>query len=83
MSDITGVEASNDIAIYLRLGLKDGNPDRLASTIKMRGMAQVAKNSGLSNEELRKVLNTGSDLEFFTMIKTLKALGLKIQIVPK
>lgn len=67
------------IAEYLAVALEDANPDvflaALADVAKARGMAQLAKNSGLSRESLYKTLSPGAKPRFATIMKITKALG--------
>jgi probable addiction module antidote protein len=68
------------IAEYLAAALEDPNPDvflaALADVAKARGMAQLAKDSGLSRESLYKSLSPGAKPRFETIIKITRALGL-------
>lgn len=67
------------IAEYLAAALEDANPDvflaALADVAKARGMAQLAKDSGLSRESLYKTLSPGAKPRFDTIMKITKALG--------
>lgn len=67
------------IAEYLAAAMEDSNPDvflsALADVAKARGMAQLAKDSGLSRESLYKTLSPGAKPRFETIMKITKALG--------
>lgn len=67
------------IAEYLAAAMEDSNPDvflaALADVAKARGMAQLAKDSGLSRESLYKTLSPGAKPRFETVMKITKALG--------
>ena len=67
------------IAEYLAAAMEDSNPDvflaALADVAKARGMAQLAKDSGLSRESLYKTLSPGAKPRFETVVKITKALG--------
>lgn len=67
------------IAEYLAAAMEDENPDvflaALADVAKARGMAQLAKDSGLSRESLYKTLSPGAKPRFETIMKITKALG--------
>ena len=67
------------IAEYLAAAMEDPNPDvfllALADVAKTRGMAQLAKDSGLSRESLYKTLSPGAKPRFETIMKITKALG--------
>ena len=62
--------------------LEDGDTDELLSALsyiaKAKGMAIVAKESGLGRESLYKALTPGSHPRFETILKVIKALGVKL-----
>ena len=72
------------IAEYLSQAAQDENPDvlllALADVAKARGMAQVAKDSGLGRESLYKALAPGAKPRFETIAAVLRALKVKIVI---
>lgn len=74
------------MAEYLAACLEDPNPDvflsALADVAKAKGMAQVAKASGLGRESLYKALAPGAHPRHETIRKVVAALGLKITIAP-
>lgn len=67
------------IAEYLAAAMEDPNPDvflaALTDVAKARGMAKLAKDSGLSRESLYKTLSPGAKPRFETIMKIAKALG--------
>ena len=67
------------IAEYLAAAMEDSDPDvflaALADVAKARGMAQLAKDSGLSRESLYKTLAPGAKPRFETIVKITKVLG--------
>jgi probable addiction module antidote protein len=72
------------IAEYLNLALEDSNPEMLLIAIgniaRARGMAQVAQESGLGRESLYKALSDGAKPRYDTVLKVMRALGLKLQV---
>lgn len=74
------------IAEYLAAAAEDENPDVLLSAIsevaKARGMSQVAAAAGLGRESLYKALAPGSHPRFVTISAVMRALNVKISIVP-
>lgn len=72
------------MAEYLAACLEDSNPDvflsALADVAKAKGMAQVAKASGLGRESLYKALAPGAHPRHETIRKVVAALGLKITV---
>jgi probable addiction module antidote protein len=77
----------NDVVIaeYLSAAAEDPNPDvfveALGDVAKARGMAQIAKESGLGRESLYKALSAGAHPRFETINSVLRALGVKIAVV--
>ena len=50
----------------------------LGNIARARGMAKLAKDAGLTREGLYKALNKDSNPSFGTILKVMKALGLKL-----
>ena len=73
------------IAEYLTAAAEDPNPDvfvtALGDVAKARGMAQIARDSGLGRESLYKALSAGAHPRFETISSVLRALGVKIAVV--
>lgn len=73
------------IAEYLSAAAEDPNPDvfiaALGDVAKARGMAQIAKESGLGRESLYKALSAGAHPRFETISSVLHALGVKFAVV--
>jgi probable addiction module antidote protein len=72
------------IAEYLSAAAEDPNPEvfvaALGDVAKARGMAQIAKDSGLGRESLYKALSAGAHPRFETINSVLHALGVKFVI---
>ena len=72
------------IAAYLSEAVQDENPDVLLKALgevaKARGMARVAKDSGLDREILYKALAPGAKPRFETITAVMKALKVKIAV---
>ena len=73
------------IAEYLSAAAEDPKPDVFVSALgdvaKARGMAQIAKDSGLGRESLYKALSAGAHPRFETVNSVLRALGVKFTVV--
>ncbi len=75
---------SDDAAIaeYMTAVLEADDPDLLLLALgdiaRARGMAQVAKDSGLGRESLYKALAPGAKPRFDTVLKVARALGLRL-----
>ena len=83
--DITShLDSEEAMAEYLSQVLEDGDNDELIRALghiaKAKGMATVAKDSGLGRESLYKALSAGSKPRFDTITKVINALGLKISV---
>ncbi|MEG5266116.1 addiction module antidote protein [Pseudomonas sp. JDS28PS106] len=73
-------EAINE---YVAQVWAEGDADELIRAVsyvaKARGMAQIAKDSGLGRASLYKALAPGAKPRFETMIKVMNAIGIKLQ----
>ncbi len=80
------LDSEEMIAEYLNQALASGDTDLLLAAIgdvaRARGMAQVARDSGLGRESLYKALTAGAKPRFDTVYKVLHALGVRIQTQP-
>lgn len=69
------------IAEYLTAALETSDPDllliALCDVARAKGMAQVAKDTGLGRESLYKALAPGAKPRFDTVLKVARALGVK------
>ena len=74
------------IAEYLTAAVEDPNPEvfiaALGDVAKARGMAKIAKGSGLGRESLYKALSAGSHPRYETICAVLHALGVKLAFAP-
>src|SRR5437868_3699234 len=74
------------IAEYMTAILETDDPDllllALGDVARARGMAQVAKDSGLGRESLYKALAPGAKPRFDTVLKVARALGVKLSAHP-
>jgi probable addiction module antidote protein len=76
------LETDEDIAAYLEAALEDGDPALIAAALgdiaRARGMTDVARTTGLGRESLYKALSSDGNPEFATVMKVIKALGLRL-----
>jgi probable addiction module antidote protein len=74
------------IAEYLTAALEDPNPDifliAVRDVARARGMAQLARDTGLGRESLYKALTPGAKPRYDTVLKVLRALGVKLNVEP-
>jgi probable addiction module antidote protein len=72
------------IAEYLTAALEDPNPEvfliAVANVAKARGIAKIAKDSGLGRESLYKALAPGAKPRYETVRKLMDALGVKLTV---
>ena len=74
-----------EMTAYLEACLEEANGDAafiakaLGDIARAKGMSQVAQNAGLSRESLYKALSGERSPGFDTILKVLKALGLRLR----
>ena len=75
------------IAEYLTDALEDGDPGFIAKAIgtaaRARGMSEVAREAGVSRENLYRALSGDTKPEFDTIRRVLDALGVRLEVKPK
>ena len=78
------LKTEEDMAAYLEAAIEDGDPVVISAAIgdiaRAKGMSQIARETGLGRESLYKALSPGGNPEFATIIKVVRALGLKFHI---
>jgi len=78
------LDSEETIAEYLTAALEDENPDVFLAAIsdvaKSRGIASIAKSTGLGRESLYKALAPGAKPRYDTILKVLHGLGVKIEV---
>ena len=80
------LDSPEAIAAYVDAVFEDGDPALLTHALgvvaRARGMTQVARDSGLSRESLYRALDSNGNPEFATVVRVLRALGLRLTAVP-
>jgi probable addiction module antidote protein len=77
-----------EMAAYLEACLEEAGDDAafvakaLGDIARAKGMAQVAREAGLSRESLYKTLSGDRSPDFETVLKVLGALGIKLHVKP-
>lgn len=70
------------MAAFLEAAFEDGDPAIIAYTLgviaRAKGMTEVARKAGLGRESLYKALAQGGNPEFGTVLKVIRALGIKL-----
>jgi probable addiction module antidote protein len=78
------LKTADDIANYLEAVLEDGDPALVAAALgdiaRAKGMTKIARAAGLGRESLYKALSPGGNPELATVLKVIRALGLKLSV---
>jgi len=81
------LETEEDMALYLEAALEEGDPALVAAALgdiaRAKGMAQIARKSGLGRESLYKALSPEGNPEFATVLRVVRALGLRLHATTK
>lgn len=96
--DLTAIDALSDfdpaeylssektIAAYLNDFLEDGDPAMIAHALgtaaRARGMSHVARETGMARESLYKALRSESSPRLETVMKVMKAFGVRLVAQP-
>jgi probable addiction module antidote protein len=80
------LDTDERIALFLDAAFEDGDPGLIAASIgevaRARGMSQIARDAGLSRENLYRALSENGNPEFGTILKVVKALGFDLTVSP-
>ena len=77
-----------EMAAYLEASLEEAGGDAafvakaLGDLARAKGMAQVARDAGLSRESLYKTLSGDRSPDFETILKVVNALGIRLHAKP-
>ena len=78
------LKTEDDIAHYLEAVFEDGDPALIARALgvvaRAKGMSKIARAAGLGRESLYKALSPDGNPEFVTVLKVMRALGLKLKV---
>jgi probable addiction module antidote protein len=78
------LRTDKEIANYLEAVFEDGDPALIAHALgvvaRAKGMSQIAHAAGLGRESLYKALSPEGNPEFATVLKVMRALGLKLKV---
>ena len=76
------LKSEADLAAYLEAALEDGDPALIAAALgdiaRAKGMSEIARETGLGRESLYKALSPEGNPEFSTVLKVVRALGLRL-----
>lgn len=82
------LHTEEDVNLYFQACVEDDPGDgslvraALGDIARARSMTQLARDTGLAREGLYKALSADGNPEFSTIMKVVKALGLKFSAVP-
>ena len=80
------LKTDEDMSLYFEACLDEdpGDGSRIRAALgdiaRARGMTQLAHDTGLTREGLYKALSADGNPEFTTVMKVIKALGLKLHV---
>jgi probable addiction module antidote protein len=78
------LDSEEMIAEYLSVAMEDPDPEiflqAVAAVARARGMAQLAKDAGVSRESLYKTLAPGAKPRYETVFKLMHALGVQFNV---
>ncbi|MDI1269355.1 MAG: putative addiction module antidote protein [Polaromonas sp.] len=81
---VDDLKTDEDVALYFQACVDEDPGDgslvraALGDIARARGMSQLARDTGLAREGLYKALSPEGNPEFATVMKVIKALGLKL-----
>jgi len=82
------LRTEEEMALYLEACTEesDGDPALIAKALgdiaRAKGMTSIARATGLSRESLYKALSGERSPDFATILKVIKALGMRLEIRP-
>lgn len=80
------LKSNDDMAAYLEAALEDGDPAHVAAALRdvarAKGMTTVARDAGLGRESLYKALSPDGNPELATVLRVVRALGLRLHAGP-
>ena len=82
------LKTTEDMALYLDACLDEDTGDgqliraALNDIARARGMSQLARDTGLTREGLYRALSTKGNPELTTVLRIIKALGMKLHATP-
>jgi probable addiction module antidote protein len=81
------LDSDEGIAAYMSDALESGDAafvaDALGVVARARGMSEVAREAGVSRESLYRALSADGNPEFATVLRVVRALGLRLSVSPR
>jgi len=76
------LQTEQDMAAYLEAAFEEGDPKLIAAVLgdlaRAKGMTQIARDAGLGRESLYRALSPEGNPELGTVLKVVRALGLRL-----
>lgn len=76
------LKTEEDMAAYLEAALEEDDPELISAVlgdiVRAKGLEDVANRSGLSSEELAHSILPSGKVDFVTVLKIVRALGLRL-----
>jgi probable addiction module antidote protein len=76
------LENEEDMVAYLEAALQEGDPALVAAALgdiaRAKGITQISRDTGLGRESLYKALSPEGNPELGTVLKVIRALGLRL-----
>lgn len=80
------LRTESQMAAYLEAALEDGDPGVVAAALgdiaRTKGMSEIAREAGLGRESLYKALSETGNPELSTVLRVVRALGLRLCAAP-
>jgi probable addiction module antidote protein len=80
------LKSDGDVFAYLEAALEDGDSGVVAAALgdiaRAKGMTKIARQAGLGRESLYKALSADGHPELGTVLRVVRALGIKLHAVP-
>lgn len=77
------LDSDEAVAAYLADAFEEGEPKAIAHALgvvaRARGMTDLARRTGIARESLYRALSDGGNPEFATVVKVMKAFGLRMK----
>ena len=81
-NEVDYLKTNKDMAEYLEAAIEDGDPSLISAALddiaRAKGMTRIARKAGLGRESLYKALSPYGNPEFATVLKVVRALGLRL-----
>ncbi|HLX59774.1 MAG TPA: addiction module antidote protein [Planctomycetota bacterium] len=76
------LESDEDMAAYLEAALEDGDAELISAALsdiaRAKGLNEISRQSGLARASVRRALSPEGKPEFATVLKIIRAIGLKL-----